>query len=70
MRWIRESATHPLPITADEENIRLSFVDSLSVAAQIVKIIFMESVPSVAYNLSSNESMALKEFILMIVSQM
>ena len=67
VRWIKESATYPLPLTADEENIRLSFVDSLSVAAQIVKMIFMDSLPSSAYNLSSQESVTLKEFILIIV---
>jgi nucleoside-diphosphate-sugar epimerase len=46
VRWIRESGKYPMPITADEENIKLSFVDSLSVAAQIVKLITLEEVPS------------------------
>jgi nucleoside-diphosphate-sugar epimerase len=57
-----------MPITVDEENVRLSFVDSLSVAGQIVKIIALAEVPSQAYNLCSRENPTLKEFIEAVVS--
>lgn len=60
IRWVMESQKYQMPLTADEENVRLSFVDSLSVAAQIAKMVTMGDVPSKVYNLCSRESVTLK----------
>lgn len=53
VKWVRECSKYPLPLTADEENVRLSFVDSLSVAAQIASLVQCSHFPSTEYNLCS-----------------
>lgn len=67
VRWVRECSKYPLPLTADEETVPLSFVDSLSVAAQIASLVQCSHFPSTEYNLCSLETPTLKELLHLIV---
>ena len=50
MRWMENN---PVKVSREDEVDALSWVDNVSVAGQIVKIMGMEYVPSRVYNLSS-----------------
>ena len=53
LTWMRNSREHPLPLSAEDETAKLSFVDSESVARCIVQLICAPLPPSHTYNLAS-----------------
>lgn len=67
VKWVQECEKYPLPLTAGEETELLSFVDSLSVAAQIAALVQCSHFPSTEYNLCSLETPTLKELLQIIV---